>query len=238
MKSVLIIIPAYNEEKSILNVVSNIKKVKTNNYLIDYIIINDGSSDNTKKVCLDNKLNFIDLPSNLGIGGAVQTGYKYAYYKNYDIAIQIDGDNQHNPSYITNLCDEINNGYDLVIGSRFVETLSEFKSSFLRRVGINFLSNLIKICTGVKIYDVTSGFRACNKDIIEYFANNYPIDYPEPDSLVQVLKQNKKVKEIPVEMNERKTGKSSIRGLKSIYYMIKVSFAIIISSIATKKGNK
>ena len=238
MKSVLIIIPAYNEEKSILNVVSNIKKVKTNNYLIDYIIINDGSSDNTKKVCLDNKLNFIDLPNNLGIGGAVQTGYKYAYYKNYDIAIQIDGDNQHNPSYITNLCDEINNGYDLVIGSRFVETLSEFKSSFLRRVGINFLSNLIKICTGVKIYDVTSGFRACNKDIIEYFANNYPIDYPEPDSLVQVLKQNKKVKEIPVEMNERKTGKSSIRGLKSIYYMIKVSFAIIISNITAKKGNR
>ena len=238
MKSVLIIIPAYNEEKSILNVVSNIKKVKTNNYLIDYIIINDGSSDNTKKVCLDNMLNFIDLPCNLGIGGAVQTGYKYAYYKNYDIAIQIDGDNQHNPSYITNLCDEINNGYDLVIGSRFVENLSKFKSSFLRRVGINFLSNLIKICTGVKIYDVTSGFRACNKDIIEYFANNYPIDYPEPDSLVQVLKQNKKVKEIPVEMNERKTGKSSIRGLKSIYYMIKVSFAIIISNITTKKGNR
>ncbi len=238
MKSVLIIIPAYNEEKSILNVVSNIKKVKTNNYLIDYIIINDGSSDNTKKVCLDNKLNFIDLPNNLGIGGAVQTGYKYAYYKNYDIAIQIDGDNQHNPSYIINLCDEINNGYDLVIGSRFVENLSKFKSSFLRRVGINFLSNLIKICTGVKIYDVTSGFRACNKDIIEYFANNYPIDYPEPDSLVQVLKQNKKVKEIPVEMNERKTGKSSIRGLKSIYYMIKVSFAIIISNITAKKGNR
>ena len=238
MKSVLIIIPAYNEEKSILNVVNNIKKVKTNNYIIDYIIINDGSSDNTKKVCLDNKLNFIDLPSNLGIGGAVQTGYKYAYYKNYDIAIQIDGDNQHNPSYITNLCDEINNGYDLVIGSRFVENLSKFKSSFLRRVGINFLSNLIKICTGVKVYDVTSGFRACNKDIIEYFANNYPIDYPEPDSLVQVLKQNKKVKEIPVEMNERKTGKSSIRGLKSIYYMIKVSFAIIISNITSKKGNR
>lgn len=238
MKSVLIIIPAYNEEKSILNVVNNIKKVKTNNYLIDYIIINDGSSDNTKKVCFDNKLNFIDLPNNLGIGGAVQTGYKYAYYKNYDIAIQIDGDNQHNPSYIINLCDEINNGYDLVIGSRFVENLSKFKSSFLRRVGINFLSNLIKICTGVKVYDVTSGFRACNKDIIEYFANNYPIDYPEPDSLVQVLKQNKKVKEIPVEMNERKTGKSSIRGLKSIYYMIKVSFAIIISNITAKKGNR
>ena len=214
MKSVLIIIPAYNEEKSILNVVSNIKKVKTNNYLIDYIIINDGSSDNTKKVCLDNKLNFIDLPSNLGIGGAVQTGYKYAYYKNYDIAIQIDGDNQHNPSYITNLCDEINNGYDLVIGSRFVENLSKFKSSFLRRVGINFLSNLIKICTGVKIYDVTSGFRACNKDIIEYFANNYPVDYPEPDSLVQVLKMKYKVREIPVVMHERKTGKSSINGFK------------------------
>ena len=136
------------------------------------------------------------------------------------------------------MCDEINNGYDLVIGSRFVENLSKFKSSFLRRVGINFLSNLIKICTGVKIYDVTSGFRACNKDIIEYFANNYPIDYPEPDSLVQVLKQNKKVKEIPVEMNERKTGKSSIRGLKSIYYMIKVSFAIIISNITSKKGNR
>ena len=238
MKSVLIIIPAYNEEKSILNVVSNIKKVKTNNYLIDYIIINDGSSDNTKKVCLDNKLNFIDLPNNLGIGGAVQTGYKYAYYKKYDIAIQIDGDNQHNPSYMINLCDEINNGYDLVIGSRFVENLSKFKSSFLRRVGINFLSNLIKICTGVKIYDVTSGFRACNKDIIEYFANNYPIDYPEPDTIVTVIKKGYKVAEIPVKMNKRESGKSSINPVKSIYYMIKVSLAIIIAGASSKKGSE
>lgn len=234
MQRVLMIIPAYNEEKSILSVVENIKKVKTKDFMLDYIVINDGSKDKTREVLIKNKLNFIDLPCNLGIGGAVQTGYKYAFYHDYDIAIQFDGDNQHDASFIPDLVTNIKKGNDLVIGSRFVGDLSEFKSSKLRRMGINLLSGIIKICTGVKIYDVTSGYRACNKKLISYFANNYPVDYPEPDSLVQVLKMKYKVREIPVIMHERKTGKSSINGFKSIYYMIKVILAIIIADISTK----
>ena len=234
MQRVLMIIPAYNEEKSILSVVENIKKVKTKDFMLDYIVINDGSKDKTREVLIKNKLNFIDLPCNLGIGGAVQTGYKYAFYHDYDVAIQFDGDNQHDASFIPDLVTNIKKGNDLVIGSRFVGDLSEFKSSKLRRMGINLLSGIIKICTGVKIYDVTSGYRACNKKLISYFANNYPVDYPEPDSLVQVLKMKYKVREIPVIMHKRKTGKSSINGFKSIYYMIKVILAIIIADISTK----
>ena len=170
MQKVLMIIPAYNEEKSILDVVKEIKKVKCDDVLIDYIIINDGSRDKTREICIQNDLNFIDLPCNLGIGGAVQTGYKYAFYKEYDIAIQFDGDNQHDGAFIPYLIKEINKGNDMVIGSRFVSDLSEFKSSALRRLGINILSGIIKVCTGVKVYDVTSGYRACNKKLIEYFA--------------------------------------------------------------------
>lgn len=235
MQKVLMIIPAYNEEKSILDVVKEIKKVKCDDVLIDYIIINDGSRDKTREICIQNDLNFIDLPCNLGIGGAVQTGYKYAFYKEYDIAIQFDGDNQHDGSFIPYLIKEINKGNDMVIGSRFVSDLSEFKSSALRRLGINILSGIIKVCTGVKVYDVTSGYRACNKKLIEYFAYKYPVDYPEPDTLVQVLKKGMKVLEIPVKMRERKEGKSSINGFKSAYYMIKVTLAIIIAAISTRR---
>ena len=235
MQKVLMIIPAYNEEKSILDVVKEIKKVKCDDVLIDYIIINDGSRDKTREICIQNDLNFIDLPCNLGIGGAVQTGYKYAFYKEYDIAIQFDGDNQHDGTFIPHLIQEINKGNDMVIGSRFVSDLSEFKSSALRRFGINILSGIIKVCTGVKVYDVTSGYRACNKKLIEYFAYKYPVDYPEPDTLVQVLKKGMKVLEIPVKMRERKEGKSSINGFKSAYYMIKVTLAIIIAAISTRR---
>ena len=235
MQKVLIIIPAYNEEESLLDVVDGLKTLDIPNTKIDYMIINDGSTDNTRNLCIENNLNFIDLPCNLGIGGAVQTGYKYAYYNDYDIAIQFDGDNQHDASYIPNLVEELNKGNDLVFGSRFIKDVSTFKSSFLRRLGINILSFIIKVCTGFKVYDVTSGFRTVNRSLIEYFARKYPSDYPEPDTLVQVLKMGYKVKEIPVKMRERKKGKSSINGLKSVYFMIKVTLAIIIADISTKR---
>lgn len=234
---VLMIIPAYNEEKSIVQTVESLKKAKLKNMTLDYIIINDGSKDKTKEVCQQNNLNFIDLPINLGIGGAVQTGYKYALINNYDIAIQFDGDGQHDATYIPHLVKEIEKGADIVIGSRYVEDLSEFKSTKIRRLGINILSFIIKICTRKKIYDPTSGFRASNKDIIKLFANEYPTDYPEPDTIVTVIKNNYKVSEIPVEMNERTSGKSSISGpIKAAFYMIKVSIAIIISSLSAKGG--
>lgn len=235
---VLMIIPAYNEEKSIVNTVNMIRSTKLKKHTLDYIVVNDGSNDNTKNECLNNNINFIDLPVNLGIGGAVQAGYKYALYNDYDIAIQFDGDGQHDASYIEKLVKEISNGYDIVIGSRFVSDLSDFKSTAVRRVGINFLSRLIKICTKRRIYDPTSGFRACNKKIIKEFASDYPIDYPEPDTIVTIIKKGYKVSEIPVKMNERKEGKSSLNSniFKPLYYMIKVSIAIIISSISTKKA--
>lgn len=235
---VLVIVPAYNEELNIVNTVNKIIKYsKKSNNEIDYIVINDGSSDNTKEICRKNKYNTINLIQNLGIGGAVQTGYKYALNNNYDVAIQFDGDGQHDENYIDDLVDEIKEGYDFVIGSRFISDLSKFKSSSTRRVGIKIISFLIKLCTGKKIYDPTSGFRAANKDVIKIFANHYPVEYPEPESTTELIKRGYKVTEIPVEMHEREFGTSSIKPLKSIYYMFSVSLSIIISSI-TKKDVK
>lgn len=235
---VLVIVPAYNEESNIVNTVNKIIKYsKKSNNEIDYIVINDGSSDNTKEICRKNKYNTINLIQNLGIGGAVQTGYKYALNNNCDIAIQFDGDGQHDENYIDDLVDEIKEGYDFVIGSRFISDLSKFKSSSTRRVGIKIISFLIKLCTGKKIYDPTSGFRAANKDVIKIFANHYPVEYPEPESTTELIKRGYKVTEIPVEMHEREFGTSSIKPLKSIYYMFSVSLSIIISSI-TKKDVK
>ena len=158
MKKVLIIIPAYNEELNIEKTVNRvIKYSKKSKNDINYIVINDGSKDNTLQVCLNNNYNVINLINNLGIGGAVQTGYKYADYNDYDVAIQFDGDGQHDEKYIDKLVDEIDKGNDFVIGSRFVSNLSKFRSSGIRRVGIKILSFTVKMCTGHKIYDPTSG---------------------------------------------------------------------------------
>ena len=229
---VLIIIPAYNEELNIENTINKLKKCNDGlKSQFDYIIINDGSNDKTEKICKENKYNVINLIHNLGIGGAVQTGYKYALKNDYDIAIQFDGDGQHDEKYIENLVEEIKKGANFVIGSRFIGNLSKFKSSGTRRLGIKILSNLIKICTGKKIYDPTSGFRAADKEVIKIFASHYPMEYPEPESTVELIKRKLKVKEIPVEMHERKFGKSSIKPLKSIYYMFSVCLSIVIVSI-------
>lgn len=229
---VIMIIPAYNEEESILNTIKALEKHAPE---VDYIIINDGSKDNTKQVCIENKLNFVDLPVNLGIGGAVQTGYKYAERNGYDVAIQFDGDGQHDPKFINDLVKEIEAGADLVIGSRYIGNKSEFQSTFMRRLGKNILSFLISLTTGKKIFDPTSGYRAGNKKVISCFADKYPVDYPEPDTIVEVIKKGYKVKEVPVSMNERTTGKSSISSFKSAYYMIKVSLSIIFTALNTKK---
>ena len=234
---VLVIIPAYNEEGNILNTCKSIDKIKDKiDFDLDYIVINDGSIDNTEKICIENKLPMISLVHNLGIGGGVQTGYKYAYKNNYDIAIQFDGDGQHDANYIKNIVEPIVDGEaNMVIGSRYVEELSEFKSTKLRQLGITILSFILKLTTGKKIYDMTSGFRAVDKDIIEIFAKDYPNDYPEPETNVEVVQKGFKVKEIPVKMNERLHGKSSITPLKSIYYMIKVSYAMIVRSIIERR---
>lgn len=236
---VLVIIPAYNEELNINSTINNlINTSKKELYTLDYIVINDGSTDNTKAICEKNNINVINLVQNLGIGGAVQTGYRYAYYNNYDIAIQFDGDGQHDAHYIDNLINEVKNGNNLVIGSRFIESKSEFKSTISRRLGIKILSFLIKIFTHLKITDPTSGFRAADRAVIKEFINYYPTEYPEPESLVYLNKKGYKIKEIPVKMHARKFGKSSINFFKSGYYMFSVSIAIIATCIFGRKDKK
>lgn len=232
---VLLIIPAYNEEKNILTVYKNIcdynKKAKTK---LDVVFINDGSVDATEKILCENKINHIKLIQNLGIGGAVQAGYKYALYNDYDIAIQFDGDGQHNVNYVEALIKPIlEENVDMTIGSRFIDSSSsEFKSSFLRRVGIKLISSCIHFKTRVRIYDTTSGFRASNKNAIAMFAIHYPLEYPEPISSVDVILSGMKIKEVPVSMNERLAGKSSINSWKNIYYMVNV----VLSILLRKKG--
>lgn len=226
---ILIIIPAYNEEKNIIDVVNNIKKYCPN---VDYIIINDCSKDKTKAVIEENGFNYISLPVNMGIGGGVQTGYKYAVENDYDIAIQIDGDGQHDPKYINKLIQPIIDGEaNMTIGSRFIEK-EGFQTSFMRRVGINFLKVLIRVCCGVTINDATSGFRASDKELTKRFSEVYAQDYPEPEAIIDSVVNGFKIKEVPVIMHERQEGQSSINAFKSVYYMIKVSLAIILSRVS------
>lgn len=231
---VLLIIPAYNEQDNILNTVKSIKDYSEE---IDYIVINDGSKDDTLKILKENNINHINLINNLGIGGAVQTGYKYAYENNYDIAIQFDGDGQHDVNYVHKICDQLINGQaDMCIGTRYLDkSESKFQSTFMRRLGANIISTFIRILCHKKITDPTSGFRAVNKKIIEEFAKNYPTEYPEPESTVSLLVNGYKVEEVPVSMNERTGGVSSIRLWKTADYMVKVVLSIIIDSISFKK---
>ena len=218
---VLIIIPAYNEEESIEKVINNLKQ---NYSQYDYVIINDGSHDHTSEICHKNKYKIIDLPVNLGLTGAFQTGLKYAYKKGYDYAIQFDADGQHLPEYIPAMVDKIEEGYDMVIGSRFVE---KPKPRSLRMLGSRVISTAIKITTGVHIADPTSGMRLFNKTLIREFAEN--INYePEPDTVSFLIKQGVKVAEVQVEMKEREAGESYLNLSRSIVYMTKMFVSIII----------
>ena len=229
---ILVIIPAYNEQDSIINVIN---KLKNDCPRADYVVINDCSKDNTLSVLKENNTSFVDLPINLGIGGGVQTGYKYALENGYDIAIQIDGDGQHDTAYLDKVIAPIEEGVaDIAIGSRFIDK-EGFQSSGMRRAGIKFLSALIKICCGTKVRDVTSGFRAVNRKYIKMYAYDYPTDYPEPEAIVQASVDGARIAEVPVIMKERETGQSSIYAWKSIYYMIKVSLAIIICRISKRR---
>ena len=193
------------------------------------MIINDCSTDKTLEMCRRHGFSYLNLPVNLGIGGAVQTGYRYAYYHGYDIAVQFDGDGQHSASHLEDMVTTlIDTESDMVIGSRFIEK-EGFQSSGLRRIGIKYFTGLIKLLTGKKITDPTSGMRMVNKKLLEKFTDEYPKDYPEPESVVTILSEKYKVTEIPVVMNEREEGVSSISLKNSVYYMIKVSFAILIA---------
>lgn len=224
----LIIIPAYNEEACIQATVEDIIKNAPD---FDYVVINDCSTDRTREICEKHNYNVVNLPVNLGIGGAVQTGYKYALEHGYEYAVQVDGDGQHDPKFLGTMLEKIKKeDLDMLIGSRFIEKQG-FQSSGMRRLGIKYFTFLIKILTGSKITDPTSGLRMVNKDIITIYAGDYPRDYPEPESVVAVLRKKMKVKEMPVIMRQRAGGVSSISPRKSIYYMIKVTLAILAERI-------
>lgn len=224
----LVIIPAYNEQGGIERTVQDILEHAPD---FDYIIINDCSTDNTLEVCRKNHFQVISLPVNLGIGGGVQTGYLYAKQNGYDIAVQFDGDGQHNAAYLDAMAEKLSKEHlDMVIGSRYIKK-EGFQSSGMRRLGIKYFTGLIGIITGKRITDPTSGMRMVNRDVIELYARSYPKDYPEPESVVTILKKGKKVEELPVRMNAREEGVSSISPRKSVYYMIKVSLAILVAAL-------
>ncbi|VHB80041.1 glycosyltransferase family 2 protein [Streptococcus pyogenes] len=228
----LIIIPAYNESS---NIVNTIRTIESDAPDFDYIIIDDCSTYYPLAICQKQGFNVISLPINLGIGGAVQTGYRYAQRCGYDVAVQVDGDGQHNPCYLEKMVEVlVQSSVNMVIGSRFI-TKEGFQSSFARRIGIKYFTWLIALLTGKKITDATSGLRLIDRSLIERFANHYPDDYPEPETVVDVLVSHFKVKEIPVVMNERQGGVSSISLTKSVYYMIKVTLAILVVRL---KGNR
>lgn len=228
----LIIIPAYNESENIEKTVENIK---ANAPDFDYVVINDCSTDNTLDILKTHNYNYVSLPINLGIGGAVQTGYKYAKEFDYDVAVQVDGDGQHDPVFLNYMADYLQeHELDMVIGSRFIDK-EGFQSSFMRRVGINYFTGLIRLLTGKKITDPTSGLRMAGKKVINLFADNYPVDYPEPETAVTAINNGMKIEEIPVIMKERQGGVSSITLKKSVYYMVKVTLAIIIERLRGRR---
>ena len=233
-KKIAIVIPAFNEQDTIAEVVSGVNALNTSeNMHFDAVVINDCSTDNTSIIA--EKLNCIllDLPINLGIGGAVQTGFKFAFENNYDYAIQVDGDGQHSPAEIPKLINAITqNEYD-VIGSRFINK-EGFQSSFSRRIGIIFFKYLILFYCRLEITDSTSGFRLLNKKALALVSEYYPDEYPEPESIILFYKNNLKIGEVAVEMRERQGGRSSIRAFNSLYYMVKVSIAIFFTFIRSK----
>ena len=218
---ILIMIPAYNEELNIERVVNNL----TDNFpQYDYVVINDGSKDDTAKICRQNGFHLIDLPINLGLSGAVQAGMRYAWQNGYDAAIQIDGDGQHRPEYIEQLAKELEKGEaQIVIGSRFV---TEKKPRSMRMFGSNVISGLIRLSTGFRLNDPTSGMRLFNRDVVKEFALNTNYG-PEPDTISYLIKKGVKVKEVQVKMDERIAGESYLNLSKSMKYMILMSFSIL-----------
>jgi glycosyltransferase involved in cell wall biosynthesis len=225
----LVIIPAYNEEDSVGHVIN---QIKAHYPQAGILVVNDGSKDSTESVAQSHNARVVTLPMNCGIGVAMRVGYRIANEYGYEMAIQVDADGQHDPRYIGTLAEPIlNRECDMVIGSRFLEKKG-FVSSMQRRVGIRFFSYLLFVLTGKWFSDPTSGNRVVNRKVIELFATDYPSDYPEPESLMMLAKKSFRVKEIPIIMDKRQAGKSSISFTRAVYYMIKVTFAILARNIS------
>ncbi len=225
---VLAIVPAFNEERSLPVVVGGLRRVAPG---VDVCVVDDGSTDGTARVARSLGATVLSLPVNLGIGGAVQAGYRWARDHGYDVAVQVDGDGQHDPAFLPGLVEAVvDAGVDLVVGSRFSgpRVAGAFRSTWSRRAGIRYLSLVLRLRCGARVSDPTSGFRAAGRRAIELFAAAYPPDYPEPESIAVAARAGLRVAEIPVRMNERLHGQSSIGLGRSLYYLVKVSFALVL----------
>ncbi len=228
-KKILAIVPAFNECG---NIGRTVKEIRQQSKDVDILVIDDGSWDDTANEARAAGGMVVSLPFNLGIGAAVQTGFQYAQKHGYEIAVQIDGDGQHDASFLEKIVGPLRRGEaDMVVGSRFLEKTGGFQSSFGRRVGINFFVHLINGLTGVKINDPTSGFRAYNQKMIVLFSGYYPQDFPEPEAIVVAQQAGARIVELPVVMRAREAGSSSIRYFKTLYYMVKVTLAICLHMI-------
>lgn len=217
----LIVIPAYNEEENIKSVVTHIQE-QYKEY--DYIVVNDGSKDRTADICYENGYEILDLPVNLGLAGAFQTGLKYAFREGYQYVVQFDADGQHCPEFISLMLEKIEEGYDIVIGSRFVNIK---KNKSIRMIGSRMITLAIKMTTGIRVSDPTSGMRMFSKNMIQEFAQN--LNYgPEPDTISYLIKNGARVSEVSVKMKERQFGTSYLDFIGSIKYMIKMLVSILI----------
>ena len=220
------IVPALNEEHSLPRVIDELRAFDP---ALDIVVVDDGSVDRTAEVAAANGARVLRLPFNLGIGGAVQTGFRYAFEHGYDFAVRIDGDGQHDPSQLDRvlapvLCGEA----DIAVGSRFATESDGYRSSRTRRFGIRLLARVVSRIVGQRVTDTTSGFQALNRHGIALFARDYPHDYPEVEATVMVFRHRLRLVEVPVTMRERRGGRSSITALRSVYYMVKVLLAIFV----------
>ena len=220
MQDILLVIPSYNEEKNIQTVVGELERDFPE---LDYIVVNDGSTDRTAEICRENGYRLLDLPVNLGLAGCFQAGMKYAYKKGYRYAIQFDGDGQHRPEFIDAMRKKMDEGYDIVIGSRFVDSPKDFSP---RMVGSRLIAGAIRLTTGVRIADPTSGMRMFNREMIQEFALR--LNYgPEPDTVSFLIKQGAQVAEVPVTIDERLEGESYLRPLTAVHYMTRMLLSIL-----------
>ena len=231
MPKTLIIIPAFNEEESLPGVIQDLRARFPEG---DVLVVDDGSRDRTAEIARAAGVRVASLPFNLGIGGAVQTGYRLARKEGYDVAVQFDGDGQHLAAEIGKLLDTLAQGSaDIAVGSRFLAA-GEYRPPFFRRIGIWIFSRVLSAIIRMPVTDTTSGFRAANRRAIDYFSRSYPEDYPEVESLVLLHRAGMRIQEAPVRMRDRTGGRSSITPVRSAYYMIKVLLAVFIDLL--KKG--
>jgi glycosyltransferase involved in cell wall biosynthesis len=221
----LAIVPAYNEAETIGRV---IEEIRTFDRGFEIVVVDDGSNDLTAEIARRRGARVLRLPFNLGIGGAVQTGYQYAFDQGFDVAVQVDGDGQHDPGELGKLLDPLLDGQaDMVVGTRFAGPHG-YRSSLPRQVGIRIFSRVVSLIVRQRVTDTTSGFRAVNRRGIRLFAADYPHDYPEVETTVLLSRHRLRLVEVPVRMRTRAGGRSSITAIRSIYYMVKVSLALFI----------